>query len=126
MNSGLFKQDDKVSPVSNIILIFGATSLLVAHFLLTTSCLTFILILSAAQDEDQKVRVCAKHLRQYNDGMKLSNTIRMCDALSLLNKFQEEEMKKKTNPDEEQTIQITDTERFLFNLFKGIVVCTQE
>lgn len=31
-------------------------------------------------------------------------------------------MKKKTVPDEEHTIQITETERFLFNLFKGIVI----
>lgn len=65
------------------------------------------------------MRACAKHLRQYNEGLGLSNTIRMRDALDFLSKYQEEEMKSKTAPDEEHVIQITDTERFLFNLFKG-------
>nr|XP_046259551.1 interferon-induced helicase C domain-containing protein 1 isoform X2 [Scatophagus argus] len=72
----------------------------------------------AAAEEDQKVRVCAEHLRQYNEGLNLSNTIRMHDSFNFLNKYHEEEIKKKTTPDEEQTIQITDTERFLFGLFK--------
>ncbi|KAM9347722.1 interferon-induced helicase C domain-containing protein 1 isoform 2-T2 [Symphorus nematophorus] len=73
----------------------------------------------AATEEDQKVRVCAEHLRQYSEGLNLSNTIRMRDSFSFLNKYHEEEIKKKTaTPDDEQKIQITDTERFLFNLFK--------
>lgn len=76
----------------------------------------------AATEEDQKVRVCAEHLRQYSEGLNLSNTIRMRDAFSFLNKYNEEEIKRKTTIDEEQPIQITPTERFLFNLFKGIVV----
>ncbi|KAM9850762.1 interferon-induced helicase C domain-containing protein 1 [Aulostomus maculatus] len=71
----------------------------------------------AAKEEDQKVRVCADHLRQYNEGLQLSNTIRMCDAFSCLNKYQEEEVKKKSPSELEHTIQITATERFLFNLF---------
>lgn len=75
---------------------------------------------TAATEEDQKVRVCAKHLRQYNEGLNLSNTIRMCDSFNFLNKYHEEEIKNKTSPDEDQAIQITDTERFLFNLFKGV------
>lgn len=65
------------------------------------------------------MRACAEHLRQYNEGLSLSNTIRMWDALNFLSKYHEEEMKNKTAPDEEHVIQITDTERFLFNLFKG-------
>ncbi|XP_056144973.1 interferon-induced helicase C domain-containing protein 1 [Lampris incognitus] len=73
---------------------------------------------NAAKEGDQKVRVCAEHLRQYNEGLQLSNTIRMCDAFKFLDKYQEEEMKKKMAPEEEEPIQITDTERFLFNLFK--------
>uniref|UniRef100_A0AAQ5X7M5 RNA helicase n=1 Tax=Amphiprion ocellaris TaxID=80972 RepID=A0AAQ5X7M5_AMPOC len=72
----------------------------------------------AAKDEDQKVRVCTVHLLLYNEGLNLSNTIRMSDALSFLKKEQEEEIKKKATPDGEHKIQITDTERFLFNLFK--------
>uniref|UniRef100_H3DGF5 RNA helicase n=1 Tax=Tetraodon nigroviridis TaxID=99883 RepID=H3DGF5_TETNG len=72
----------------------------------------------AALAGDHKVRACAEHLRQYNEGLGLSNTFRMWDALNFLSKYHEEEMKKKTAPDEEHVIQITDTERFLFNLFK--------
>lgn len=72
----------------------------------------------AAKDGDQTVRVCAEYLRRYNEGLILSNTIRMCDALSYLDKFHEEQIKKKTSPDEDQNIQITDTERFLFKLFQ--------
>ncbi|KAK2839744.1 hypothetical protein Q5P01_013484 [Channa striata] len=72
----------------------------------------------AAKEEDQTVRVCAEHLRQYSEGLNLSNTIRMRDAFNFLNKHYEEEMKKKTSADEEHEIQTTETERFLFNLFK--------
>ncbi|CAJ1079310.1 interferon-induced helicase C domain-containing protein 1 [Xyrichtys novacula] len=72
----------------------------------------------AETDEDHKVLVCAEHLRQYNEGLNLSNTIRMCDSFSFLNKFHEDELKKKSPPEEEEPIQITDTERFLFNLFR--------
>lgn len=46
----------------------------------------------------------------------------MRDAFSFLNTYHEEELKKKTTPDEEHVIKITDTEKFLFNLFKGIWV----
>nr|QYW22326.1 melanoma differentiation-associated protein 5 [Channa argus] len=72
----------------------------------------------ASKEEDQTVRVCAEHLRQYSEGLNLSNTIRMRDAFHFLNKHYEEEMKKKVPVDEEHEIQITETERFLFNLFK--------
>uniref|UniRef100_A0A673CR81 RNA helicase n=1 Tax=Sphaeramia orbicularis TaxID=375764 RepID=A0A673CR81_9TELE len=72
----------------------------------------------ATKEENHKVRVCAEHLRRYNEGLQLSNTIRMCDAFNFLNKYQEEEMKSKTAPDSDVVIQITRTERFLFNLFK--------
>lgn len=72
----------------------------------------------AATDGDQKVRVCADHLRRYNEGLNLSNTIRMCDSFKFLNKYYEEELKKKTTPEDEDKIDITETERFLFNLFK--------
>lgn len=64
------------------------------------------------------MRVCAEHLRQYNEGLQLSYTIRMCDAYSFLDKYHKEEMKKKAAPEGDQSIQTTDTERFLFSLFK--------
>lgn len=72
----------------------------------------------AATEENQKVRACTEHLRQYNEGLNLCNTIRMRDAFSFLNEYHQEQIKQKTTPDDEETIQITDTERFLFNLFK--------
>ncbi|XP_053352532.1 interferon-induced helicase C domain-containing protein 1 [Clarias gariepinus] len=81
---------------------------------------------NAAKDDNQAVRVCAEHLRQYNEALYQSNTIRMCDAFSFLNKYYKEEMKKKYNPDDEDTIQITDTERFLFKLFNAKKELLQE
>ncbi|XP_027020323.1 interferon-induced helicase C domain-containing protein 1 isoform X1 [Tachysurus fulvidraco] len=74
---------------------------------------------NAAKVGNQTVRVCAEHLRQYNEALYQSNTIRMCDAFSFLNKYYSEELKKKVSPDDDDTIQITDTERFLFMLFKA-------
>ncbi|XP_061697716.1 interferon-induced helicase C domain-containing protein 1 [Syngnathoides biaculeatus] len=72
----------------------------------------------AAKEGAQELRVCLKHLRWYNNALILSNTIRMCDAFSFLNKHHEEELKSKTSPDDEHVINITDTERVLFNLFQ--------
>lgn len=74
---------------------------------------------SAAKEKNQKVRVCAEHLRQYNEALHQSNTIRMSDAFRFLDKYYTEELKTKSSTDEDNTITITDTERFLFNLFKG-------
>ncbi|KAL2081449.1 hypothetical protein ACEWY4_023302 [Coilia grayii] len=73
---------------------------------------------NAAKEENTKVRVCAEHLRQYNEALHQSNTIRMSDAFSFLDKYYKEEWKKKHNPDEDEAIEITDTERFLFKLFE--------
>uniref|UniRef100_A0A4W4HNK9 RNA helicase n=1 Tax=Electrophorus electricus TaxID=8005 RepID=A0A4W4HNK9_ELEEL len=75
---------------------------------------------NAAKEDNPRVRVCAEHLRQYNEALHQSNTIRMSDAFSFLNKYYNEELKKKSSPDEDDVIQITDTERFLFRLFKGV------
>jgi len=77
--------------------------------------------LAAAKEEDQKVRVCAEHLRHYNVGLQLSSIIRMCDALEVLSDYQEAQRKKKETPKEEEAepIQTTPTETFLFNLFDG-------
>ncbi|XP_062389982.1 interferon-induced helicase C domain-containing protein 1 [Sardina pilchardus] len=73
---------------------------------------------NAAKDKNTKVRVCAEHLRQYNEALHQSNTIRMSDAFSFLDKYYDEEKKKKYDPEEEENINSTDTERFLFTLFK--------
>uniref|UniRef100_W5KRT9 RNA helicase n=1 Tax=Astyanax mexicanus TaxID=7994 RepID=W5KRT9_ASTMX len=74
---------------------------------------------NAAKEDNQRVRVCAEHLRQYNEALHQSNTIRMSDAFKFLNKYYKEELRKKCNPDDEEPIQITETERFLFSLFKA-------
>ncbi|XP_036400948.1 interferon-induced helicase C domain-containing protein 1 [Megalops cyprinoides] len=73
----------------------------------------------AAKEKNQKVRVCAEHLRQYNEALHQSNTLRMSDAFSFLRKYHDEELKKKTAPeDEEEAIELTETDRFLFRLFR--------
>uniref|UniRef100_A0A6Q2ZLW8 RNA helicase n=1 Tax=Esox lucius TaxID=8010 RepID=A0A6Q2ZLW8_ESOLU len=54
---------------------------------------------NAAKEENQKVRVCAEHLRQYNEALYQNNTIRMCDAFSFLEKYFDEELKKKVAPE---------------------------
>uniref|UniRef100_A0A3B3ZSA8 Helicase ATP-binding domain-containing protein n=1 Tax=Periophthalmus magnuspinnatus TaxID=409849 RepID=A0A3B3ZSA8_9GOBI len=74
----------------------------------------------AVKEGNENVRDCVDHLKQYNTGLQMSNTIRMCDAFSFLNSFYEDEKKKKTSPDGE-AINTTDTERFLFTLFEGMV-----
>uniref|UniRef100_A0A6Q2Z686 RNA helicase n=1 Tax=Esox lucius TaxID=8010 RepID=A0A6Q2Z686_ESOLU len=56
---------------------------------------------NAAKEENQKVRVCAEHLRQYNEALYQNNTIRMCDAFSFLEKYFDEELKKKVAPEED-------------------------
>ncbi|XP_051565549.1 interferon-induced helicase C domain-containing protein 1-like isoform X2 [Myxocyprinus asiaticus] len=73
---------------------------------------------NAAKEENQKVRVCAEHLRQYNEALHQSNTIRMSDAFRFLHKYHSEELKTKSSTEDEGTITITDTERFLFTLFE--------
>ncbi|KAJ8352230.1 hypothetical protein SKAU_G00237060 [Synaphobranchus kaupii] len=72
---------------------------------------------NAAKEENQKVRVCAEHLRQYNEALHQSNTIRMCDAFNFLSKYHDQEVKKKKAPEEEEDIDPTETDIFLFNLF---------
>uniref|UniRef100_A0A8C2PY63 RNA helicase n=1 Tax=Cyprinus carpio TaxID=7962 RepID=A0A8C2PY63_CYPCA len=80
----------------------------------------------SAKEENQKVRVCAEHLRQYNEALHQSNTIRMSDAFRFLDKYHNEELKTKSIADEEGTVTITDTERFLFTLFKDNKAKLQE
>ncbi|XP_064183477.1 interferon-induced helicase C domain-containing protein 1 [Anguilla rostrata] len=72
---------------------------------------------NAAKEENQNVRVCAEHLRQYNEALYQSNTIRMCDAFDFLCKYHVQEVKKKMAPEEEEAISRTETEIFLFRLF---------
>ncbi|XP_028662231.2 interferon-induced helicase C domain-containing protein 1 isoform X2 [Erpetoichthys calabaricus] len=72
----------------------------------------------AAKEENQKERVCAEYLRKYNETLQLNDTIRMSDALKHLKKFYEEEMIKKDNPESDETFEITETDKYLFKLFR--------
>ncbi|XP_063068158.1 interferon-induced helicase C domain-containing protein 1-like isoform X2 [Engraulis encrasicolus] len=65
----------------------------------------------AACDDDQRKRVCAEHLRQYNEALIQSHSIRMCDAYQLLISFYRQEDRKK------EGVAQTHTEEFLFKLF---------
>ncbi|XP_043910666.1 probable ATP-dependent RNA helicase DHX58 [Protopterus annectens] len=44
---------------------------------------------------DRKMRVCAIHLRKYNDSLMINDTVRMIDALSFLDEFFQKEKEKK-------------------------------
>ncbi|NXC93731.1 IFIH1 protein, partial [Certhia familiaris] len=50
----------------------------------------------AAKEEKRRERVCAEHLKKYNDALQINDTIRMVDAYNHLNNFYKEEKSKKT------------------------------
>ncbi|XP_039613432.1 interferon-induced helicase C domain-containing protein 1 isoform X2 [Polypterus senegalus] len=72
----------------------------------------------AAKEENQKERVCAEHLRKYNETLQLNDTIRMSDALKHLKKFYEEEKMRKFNLEQDESLEITETDKYLFKLFQ--------
>ncbi|MEJ1278184.1 interferon induced with helicase C domain 1 [Cricetulus griseus] len=51
--------------------------------------------LSAAKSGNRKNRVCAEHLRKYNEALQINDTIRMIDAYSHLETFYSDEKEKK-------------------------------
>ncbi|XP_065607097.1 interferon-induced helicase C domain-containing protein 1 isoform X2 [Cyrtonyx montezumae] len=75
----------------------------------------------AAKEEKRKERVCAEHLKKYNDALQINDTIRMVDAYNHLNNFYKELKRKKTvwtDDDEEPLVSKQDeTEEFLLGLF---------
>ncbi|XP_053141257.1 interferon-induced helicase C domain-containing protein 1 [Hemicordylus capensis] len=76
----------------------------------------------AAKEENRKERVCAKHLKKYNDALQINDTIRMIDAYNHLKSFYKEERSKKmaVNEDEEdegEVIKQDETDNFLMHLF---------
>lgn len=75
---------------------------------------------TAAKEENQRERVCAEHLRKYNDTLQLNDTIRMADAFDYVKNFYKEVERKKFQPDEETGAEreISETDRVLFNLFR--------
>ncbi|XP_074856852.1 interferon-induced helicase C domain-containing protein 1 [Carettochelys insculpta] len=77
----------------------------------------------AAKEEKRKERVCAEHLKKYNDALQINDTIRMIDAYNHLNKFYKEEKSKKTvkeedeDDDEPVASKLDETDKFLMKLF---------
>ncbi|NXL88731.1 IFIH1 protein, partial [Alectura lathami] len=75
----------------------------------------------AAKEEKRKERVCAEHLKKYNDALQINDTIRMVDAYNHLNNFYKELKSKKTvgsDDDEEPVVSKQDeTDKFLIDLF---------
>ncbi|NXF83226.1 IFIH1 protein, partial [Sclerurus mexicanus] len=76
----------------------------------------------AAKEEKRKERVCAEHLKKYNDALLINDSIRMVDAYNHLNSFYQEEKSKKTvrsdDDDDEPAVSKQDeTDEFLIGLF---------
>ncbi|XP_027534537.1 interferon-induced helicase C domain-containing protein 1 isoform X1 [Neopelma chrysocephalum] len=78
----------------------------------------------AAKEEKRKERVCAEHLKKYNDALLINDSIRMVDAYNHLNNFYKEEKSKKTvrsdddDDDDEPAVSKQDeTDEFLIGLF---------
>ncbi|XP_069791457.1 interferon-induced helicase C domain-containing protein 1 isoform X2 [Narcine bancroftii] len=71
-----------------------------------------------AKKEDRKLRVCAEHLRKYNDALMINDTIRMIDAYNYLTVFYRGEKRKKNTEDEDiPKSKLDDTDRFLITIF---------
>uniref|UniRef100_A0A8C3VKG8 RNA helicase n=1 Tax=Catharus ustulatus TaxID=91951 RepID=A0A8C3VKG8_CATUS len=77
----------------------------------------------AAKEEKRRERVCAEHLKKYNDALQINDTIRMVDAYNHLNNFYKEEKSRKTvrsDDDEEEEPAVSkqdETDEFLLDLF---------
>ncbi|XP_037705461.1 interferon-induced helicase C domain-containing protein 1 isoform X2 [Choloepus didactylus] len=92
----------------------------------------------AAREGNRKDRVCAEHLRKYNEALQINDTIRMIDAYDHLETFYNEEKEKKYavledgsdenddndsddgNKDEDavkKPMKLDETDRFLMTLF---------
>ncbi|XP_078408403.1 interferon-induced helicase C domain-containing protein 1 [Cetorhinus maximus] len=76
---------------------------------------------TGAKEENRKLRVCAEHLRKYNDALMINDTIRMIDAYNYLTDFYKDEKRKKV-PDDDEDVpksKLDDTDRFLITLFNA-------
>ncbi|XP_020668240.3 interferon-induced helicase C domain-containing protein 1 isoform X3 [Pogona vitticeps] len=76
----------------------------------------------AAKEKNRKERLCAEHLKKYNDALLINDTIRMTDAYHHLRNFYKEEKNKKMaiNEDDEDkpfTPKRDETDKFLMDLF---------
>ncbi|XP_042326442.1 prolyl endopeptidase FAP isoform X4 [Sceloporus undulatus] len=80
----------------------------------------------AAKEENRKHRVCAEHLKKYNDALLINDTMRMIDAYNHLKNFYKEEQSKRMavseNSDEDDmaiALKPDETDTFLMDLFYG-------
>ncbi|XP_051842220.1 interferon-induced helicase C domain-containing protein 1 [Antechinus flavipes] len=84
----------------------------------------------AAKEGNRKERVCAEHLRKYNEALQINDTIRMIDAYHHLKSFYNDEREKKnaaqeSDSEEEEEeddskrkpLKLDETDIFLLNLF---------
>ncbi|XP_067994854.1 interferon-induced helicase C domain-containing protein 1 isoform X2 [Melanerpes formicivorus] len=78
----------------------------------------------AAKEKNRKERVCAEHLKKYNDALQINDTIRMIDAYNHLRDFYKEEKSKKMvrsdDDDDDDKPAVTkqdETDEFLIGLF---------
>ncbi|XP_067891339.1 interferon-induced helicase C domain-containing protein 1 isoform X2 [Heterodontus francisci] len=74
---------------------------------------------TGAKEENRKLRVCAEHLRKYNDVLMINDTIRMIDAYNYLTNFYKDAKRKKVTDDDEDVpkSKLDDTDRYLITLF---------
>ncbi|KAM7104938.1 interferon-induced helicase C domain-containing protein 1 [Molossus nigricans] len=87
----------------------------------------------AAREGNRKDRLCAEHLRKYNEALQINDTIRMIDAYNHLETFYNDEKEKKMavleddsdnddgcdedEKDEKKPLKLNDTDTFLMSLF---------
>ncbi|KAF5910775.1 hypothetical protein HPG69_004864 [Diceros bicornis minor] len=83
----------------------------------------------AAKEGNRKDRVCAEHLRKYNEALQINDTIRMIDAYNHLESFYNDEKEKKyavlendsdesgDDGDGKKPLELEETDRFLMTLF---------
>ncbi|XP_066882285.1 interferon-induced helicase C domain-containing protein 1 isoform X2 [Kogia breviceps] len=88
---------------------------------------------TAAREGNRKDRVCAEHLRKYNEALQINDTIRMIDAYNHLETFYNDEKEKKfavlgddsdeSDADDEDAgdkkkpLKLDETDEFLMTLF---------
>lgn len=95
----------------------------------------------AAKEGNRKDRVCAEHLRKYNEALQINDTIRMIDAYNHLETFYNDEKEKKfavllgddsdesgDNGDDDAgdgkaPLKLHETDDFLISLFLGKNQC---
>ncbi|XP_070587746.1 interferon-induced helicase C domain-containing protein 1 isoform X2 [Erythrolamprus reginae] len=64
----------------------------------------------AAKEGTRKERVCAEHLKKYNDALLINDTTRMIDAYNHLKNFYEEERSRRMAMDEDKEDDLVDSQ----------------